>query len=60
MAKTLEDHCVDYLLALTDHSGARQYRRDCLEFWRERYGEKIAEAIKAKVMAKWDKKGGKK
>lgn len=45
----------DFMLMMRDPS-MKDYRRRCLEFWREHYGQAIAEKVEAMVRDRWDSK----
>lgn len=45
----------DFLLLMRDPS-MKDYRRRCLEFWREHYGPAIAEKVEAMVRDRWGAK----
>jgi hypothetical protein len=58
MGKPLEEHMADYLLLMRNPRDPnnfwdRRYRRQCLEFWRERYGAEIADKVEAIVKKRW-------
>lgn len=44
----------DFLLLMRD-SGMKDYRRRCLEHWRERYGPALSEKVEAMVRERWNK-----
>lgn len=35
-----------------------EYRRDCLKFWRERFGDSFAITVEREVMKAWGKRAG--
>lgn len=56
MVKPLEEDLAEFLLGMR-HRGtlSREYYRACFRLWAEIYGEMIAEKIRAKVKAGWEK-----
>lgn len=53
--KPIEDHMADFLLLMRD-PGMKDYRRRCLEHWREHYGSGIAAKVEAMVKERWSAK----
>ena len=47
--KPIEETLVDFLLLMRDQ-GMKDYRRRCLEHWREHYGPVIAARVEAMVL----------
>ena len=43
------EEAVDWLLK----SLTKEYRRNCLEFWREKYGEAYHAQVKQQFLTKW-------
>lgn len=39
---------------------SRDYRRTCLKYWTERYGEQYTESVRREVMKRWEGKARKK
>lgn len=54
-SRPIEEHMADFLLLMRDPS-MKDYRRRCLEFWREHYGPAIAEKVEAMVRDRWGAK----
>jgi hypothetical protein len=50
--KPIEDHLADFLLLMRDPR-MKDYRRRCLEHWREHYGQVIAAKVEALVRDRW-------
>jgi hypothetical protein len=42
-------HAVSWLM----DSLTKEYRRECLYFWRERFGDKYADEVQAKFLEAW-------
>lgn len=53
--KPIEETLADFLLQMRDPC-MRDYRRRCLEFWREHYGQVIAAKVEAMVRERWNAK----
>lgn len=53
--KPIEEHLADFLLLMRDPR-MKDYRRRCLEHWREHYGPVIAANVEAMVMERWNAK----
>lgn len=55
LGKPIEEHCADFILL---HRGEafKEYRKRCLEYWREHYGDRMADKIEAMVKERWGKK----
>lgn len=53
--KPIEEYLTDFLLLMRDPF-MKDYRRRCLEFWREHYGPVIAEKVEAMVRERWNAK----
>lgn len=53
--KTIEEHCADFILL---HRGEafRDYRKRCIEFWREHYGQAFSAKVEMRVIELWRKK----
>lgn len=49
------DEAVDWILT-NKQSWARGYRRECIKYWRERYGDEFADQVEAGVKARWGKR----
>lgn len=47
--KSIEEHLADFLLTQKGLA-FKDYRRRCLIFWREHYGEQVAMRVEAIVM----------
>ena len=55
MGKPLEEHCADFIM-MHRAEEYRRYRKECLKFWREYYGERFADQVEKMVKEKWAKK----
>lgn len=53
--KPIEEHLADFLLLMRDPR-MKDYRRRCLEHWREHYGQVIAAKVEAMVTERWNAK----
>lgn len=53
--KPIEEHLADFLLLMRD-PWMKDYRRRCLEHWREHYGLVIAAKVEAMVKERWNAK----
>lgn len=53
--KPIEESLVDFLLLMRDPR-MKDYRRRCLEHWREHYGPVIAARVEALVRERWSPK----
>ena len=53
--KPIEETLADFLLLMRD-PGMKDYRRRCLEHWREHYGQVIAARVEALVRELWSAK----
>lgn len=53
--KPIEEHLADFLLLMRE-PGMKDYRRRCLEHWREHYGPVIAAKVEAMVKERWSAK----
>jgi hypothetical protein len=53
--KPIEEHLADFLLLMRE-PGMKDYRRRCLEHWREHYGPVIAAKVEAMVKERWKPK----
>lgn len=53
--KPIEDHLADFLLLMRDPR-MKDYRRRCLDHWREHYGPVIAAKVEAMVKERWSAK----
>lgn len=56
--RPIEDHLADFLLQHRDPR-MKDYRRRCLEHWREHYGQAIAARVEAMVKERWNQSPGK-
>ena len=54
MAESLERHLADFLKS-NPGPNFLDYRRRCLEFWTEQYGQSTADRVKAIVAKEWKK-----
>ncbi len=50
--KPIEEHMADFLMTQKS-PGLADYRRRCLIFWREHYGEQVAMRVEAIVRERW-------
>lgn len=53
--KPIEESLADFLLLMRDPR-MKDYRRRCLEHWREHYGPVIAAKVEAMVKDRWNAK----
>ena len=54
--KPIEEHMADFLM--TQKGPAfKDYRRRCLAFWRNHYGEQVAMRVEAIVRERWGANG---
>lgn len=53
--RPIEEHLTDFMLLMRD-PGMKDYRRRCLEHWREHYGPGIAAKVEAMVKDRWNAK----
>lgn len=51
--KPIEDYLAAYLLALVRGPWSKDYNRRCLEMWRGRYGDQVANRVEQIVKGKW-------
>lgn len=54
-SRSIEEHLADFLLLMRE-PGMKDYRRRCLEHWREHYGPVIAARVEALVRERWSSK----
>lgn len=54
-SRPIEEHMADFLILMRDPR-MKDYRRRCLAYWREHYGQAIAEKVEAMVRDRWDSK----
>lgn len=54
-SSSLQRHCADYLLRHMNKPRHKKYRADCIELWKETYGEVFADEVKKIVMKEWKK-----
>ena len=57
MPRSLEEDLAEFVLGMQRGPGWRNYVNRCLEFWKEHYGEQVAEKVKSLINARM--KGGK-
>ena len=50
--KPLEEHMADFVMS-NPGPAFLAYRRRCMAFWRERYGEAIVARVEALVAKRW-------
>ena len=51
MGKPLEEHLADFVLMMRNHP--LSYRRECLQLWREKYGDQVAMRVEKLVRDRW-------
>lgn len=51
--KTLQRHCAEFILNHCSGELYKQYRRDCLQLWKCRYGENFASEVEAIIRKEW-------
>jgi hypothetical protein len=55
--KPIEEHLASFLLGLQRGPWSKNYNRQCLALWRERYGEQVAARTERLVAEGWKDKG---
>lgn len=53
--KPLEQHLAEYLLSLTRGPWMKYHIRKCMEMWREKYGDSVADKVEKIVRERWHK-----
>ena len=49
MPRSLEEDLAEFVLGMQRGPGWRNYVNRCLEFWKEHYGEPVAEKVKSLI-----------
>ena len=52
MARSLEEDLAEFVLGMQRGPGWQNYVNRCLEFWKEHYGEPVAEKVKSLINAR--------
>lgn len=55
----LEEELADFLIRHHREEVYRSYRIRCLKFWREHYGDAVADKVEKIVRERWNKSSGK-